>query len=169
MAVVGDVADEALTKRPLPTLYFPAVLDPGVEGADEAYPLTPREMTVVVHASIAPLGLSSAVRDIVRQLDPKIPVADMRAPSDLVSDASARMRLATILLVVAAGTSLCLGLIGVYGIVAYSANLRTGEIGVRVALGARSAQVTRLVMTGAFNVAMAGLAMATLPLTCSLG
>jgi hypothetical protein len=121
--VVGDVADQTLTADVAPTLYFPAILEPGV-GADVtgSYPLTPRELTIVVEAGIVPLGLVSTIRNIVRELDPEIPVADVRILDDIVRAASARMRLVTTLLVLAAVTSLCLGLTGVYGVVAYSAS-----------------------------------------------
>ena len=76
----------------------------------------------MVEAGIVPLGLVSTIRNIVRELDPEIPVADVRILDDIVRAASARMRLVTTLLVLAAVTSLCLGLTGVYGVVAYSAS-----------------------------------------------
>lgn len=157
--VVGDVAGANLSADLPPGLYLPAILDAGVDPeVTGAYPLTPREASFVIRAEVAPLGLVSSVREIVRAVDPQIPVADLQTLDDIVSAATARLRLVVLLLVLAAAASLCLGATGVYGIVAYSANQRRAEIGVRLALGARPGQVVRMIMAESNHIAWTGLA-----------
>lgn len=159
--VVGDVAAETLTRDPAPILYFPALLEPGTR-ASGVYPLIPRAMAIVVKSAIAPLEHTAAVSSIVRDLDPRLPVTDNMLLVDVERAATSRMRLVTTLLSITAMASLLLGLTGVYGIVSYSSRLRTREIGVRVAVGATSAQVVRLIMAGTTRIAAVGVALGLL-------
>lgn len=157
--VVGDVPGERLSDGAEPMIYFPAVLEAGVPAeVTGAYPLLPGELTVVVRAAAPPLELMPRIRDVVRELDSKIPVAGVGSLEDLLSAATARTRLVTLLLTIAAAASLALGVTGVYGIVAYSVSRRTSEIGLRVALGATAKQIQSLVLGQASGIAAAGVA-----------
>jgi predicted permease len=157
--VVGDVPGERLAAGAEPIVYFPAVLDPGAPAeVTGAYPLMPGELAVVVRAGTAPIDLVPQVRRILGELDPKLPVAGVGTLEDLVAGATARTRLVTLLLTIAAMAAIGLGVTGVYGIVAYSVSQRTAEIGVRLALGATSHAVVRSVLAQTAGITLAGLA-----------
>lgn len=157
--VVGDVPGERLADGAEPMIYFPAVLEAGAPAeVTGAYPLVPGELTVVVRAATSPVDLVPRIREVVGELDPKVPVAGVGSLEDLLRAATARTRLVTLLLTIAAAASLGLGVTGVYGIVAYSVSRRTPEIGLRVALGATAKQVQSLVLGQASRIAAAGVA-----------
>lgn len=157
--VVGDVPGESLAQAFSPSLYFPAVLDAGAPPeVTGAYLLVPREAAVVLRTDGAPADLVSMVRAVVRSLDPKLPVTEVRTLGDLVDDATARRRLITLLLAVAAAACVGLGGIGAYGIVSYAVSQRTAEIGLRLSLGATPWQVERMVLGQIRSVAVAGVA-----------
>jgi putative ABC transport system permease protein len=154
VGVAGNVPGEAVADGPDRTLYFPALAD-APEGL--TLPLVPRDMTIAVRTSLPSASVVSAVRGVVREVDPKVPIARVRPLDEIVAQASARSRLAALLLVFAAGTALFLGLLGIYGVVSYSVAQRTPEFGVRLALGATPADLNRLVLRQGAVVAAAGI------------
>jgi predicted permease len=115
---------------------------------------TPRGMSIVVRTAGAPLTLLPAVRESIRQLDPTLPVADVRTLEDVAANALAQPRFTALLLIVFAALALLLAAIGLYGVISFIAARRTNELGIRLALGARPAGLVRLVM--AEGVALAG-------------
>jgi predicted permease len=109
-------------------------------------PLTLNSMSLAIHTGGDPLQLSTAVQKLVRSLDPDQPVYRIRTMQELVSESMARRRLSTFLLVIFAGLALVLAAVGIYGVVSYSVAQRGHEVGIRIALGARSFDVIRLVL-----------------------
>ena len=167
LTIVGIVADTpmmSLTEpAPRPMLFMPLSLGrpPGVP--IEAR-LVPGISTVsyVARTATAPEALVRAVREAVKAIDPNLPVAQVRTLQELVDRASAQMTFTMVLLAIAAGISLFLGVIGIYGVTSYIVSQRTGEIGVRLALGAEPAGITRqLVMQGG-GVSLIGIAIGLL-------
>ena len=99
------------------------------------------------------MSLVSAVRSQIRQLDRALPVSDVRTMEDVMDKARSRPRFLTLLLTLFSSLSLTLAALGIYGVISYSVAQRTNEIGIRMALGARSGDV--LGWSGATGVRLA--------------
>lgn len=104
-------------------------------------------MSLAIHTSADPKGLSAIVQKQVTSLDPDQPVFRIRTMSELESESMARRRLSMSLLAVFAGVALLLAAVGIYGIMAYSVQQRGHEVGIRMALGAGRLEVIRLVLS----------------------
>jgi predicted permease len=120
----------------------------------------PRNPAVyLVETSGDPNALVGPVRDAVRALDPALPIYDLRPLDAYVAEARALRRFTAVLAVVFAVAALTLACVGIYGVVAYSVTERHREFGVRLALGARAAQVLALVMREGVTLAAGGVAL----------
>lgn len=99
-----------------------------------------------VRSGIDPTALTAQVRNAVAGLDPQLPVADVRTLSEFVDEAMAGTRFALVLIGVFAVTAMVLAAVGLYGVLAYVVRQRTPEIGVRMAFGAETSSILRLVV-----------------------
>jgi predicted permease len=115
-----------------------------------------RGMTLVVRTSGEPLAMLPAVRAEIRQLDPRLPVADVRRLDDVAAAALAQPRFTALLLTTFALLALLLAAIGLYGVISFMAARRTNEMGVRLALGARRSDIVRIVMGEGIVLAAVG-------------
>jgi putative ABC transport system permease protein len=123
-------------------------------------------MAYVVRTSGDPVRLAGAVRQVVATLDPQLPAYDVRPLEEYVAGARAAQRFTTIIAAAFAVVALALAAVGVYGVIAYAMTRRRYEFGVRLALGARPAQVTALVLREGGLLAVLGL---TIGLVCAAG
>ena len=134
IGVVGEVRDETLDQAPTPTVYY--------LHAHLAY----NRMIIVVRGASNPLALTTAIRKVIRRLDPAQPIADVQPMTEVIANTYSRQRFSTLLLVGFSAASLLLAAVGVYGILTYSVSARTRELGVRIAVGATPRQVMLLII-----------------------
>jgi putative ABC transport system permease protein len=151
VGVVGDVKQGGLHEDAGTEAYF---LQPQVAALDAA----PRTMNVVVRTGGDTRGVLAAVRRVVRELDPTLPVAHLRTMDDVLHASTAGPRFVTLLLSVFAGVALALAAIGTYGVMMWTVTQRRREIGIRMAMGAERSAVLGMVMRQGFGVALVGLA-----------
>ncbi len=113
-------------------------------------------MTVVMRGRGNPLTLAKPVEEAVRSLDKNVPIAHVQSMEQVIADKLWRGRLAMTLLVLFAVVAVTLAALGIYGAISHSVSQRTGEIGIRMALGAHSADVLRMVLWQGLAVASIG-------------
>ena len=147
VGVVRDVAVESLTDQGRAIVYVPHAQQ-GWGG-----------MTIAIRAAAAgsPEQLTSTLRRVVRGLDPELPLANIGTMEVFARESIARERLSASLMTVLAGLALTLAVIGIYGIMSYSVNMRRQELGVRLALGASPRALYRLVLGHGIALTAAGL------------
>ena len=146
VGVSGDVRFQSLDKPSTPEMYRPLA-------QTFMFP-----MAVVMRSSGDPAQLANAVRQAAFAIDPTIPVAELQPFTSLIASSLGRPRLLAMLLSVFAGAGLALGVIGVYGVVAYRVKQREREFGIRLALGAAPDHIARSVVRQGVGHALAGLA-----------
>jgi putative ABC transport system permease protein len=152
IGVVGDVKHAALDAETNPETYYHYLQVP-----PEAMNFAEGTVALVLRSSFDPSGLTTSVRQQLRTLDPSLPVFNVHSMQDLVYGSVAQPRFRTALISVFAGLALVLAALGLYGVIAYSVSQRTTELGVRVALGAQSGDILRLVVLHAAGLAGIGL------------
>jgi putative ABC transport system permease protein len=115
-----------------------------------------RNFTFTVRTAGEPTALASSARHIVRDADPSLVVIGLQAMTDIMRTSIAPTRASMLLLALFAGIALVMAAIGVFGVMSYAVNLRSREMGIRLALGARPAEVRRMVVTGGMKQALIG-------------
>jgi putative ABC transport system permease protein len=115
------------------------------------------DATIMLHTSVDPAALAEPLRDAVRAIDPNMPVFGVRTMEDFYHASSAAATSLLVDLVAGMGSiGLLLSVIGLYGLVAYAVNRRTREIGIRMAVGAQTGSVLRMVMRQGLAIAGTG-------------
>ena len=146
--VVGIVGDtrHRLTEEMKPTMYFP--LFSGMFG----------RATLVVRSQGDPTSLALPVEKLIAAIDPDLPVSDLLTMEQIVAKETRNASFDADVVIAFAGLSLLLAAVGLYGVLSYLVTQRTGEIGIRVALGAQRREVLRLMLVDGLRPAAVGLA-----------
>jgi putative ABC transport system permease protein len=152
VGIVGDVRDAGLNSDPGPRMYIPQAQLPDLANALNVR-ITP--MAWVVRTRVPPHSLSAQIQEALRQAT-GLPVADVRSMDQVIARSTARQRFNMWLMTVFGGAALLLAAIGIYGLMAYSVQQRTQEIGIRLALGAERSQVRNMVVFQGMRLALVG-------------
>jgi len=144
IGVVGDVRT-TLQQGPVVTVYFPYGQEPI------------SEVALMVRTAMDPRSIAAAVRSEIWKIDPEIPVQQMKTMEEVISAAAAPRRFQMMLVLLFAASALLLASLGIYGVVSYTVAQRTNEIGIRVALGAHTADVYRMVLREGLTPVVTGL------------
>ncbi len=149
VGVVGNVREFGLQEEAGPVAYLPMVVGdwsyPNLEGM-YLFARADGDRTVPV----------PAIREIVRRLNPDVPVTSVRTMDEVMAGGMAATSFTMLLLGIASGIALFLGAVGLFGVVSYVVGQRTREIGVRVALGAESSEIQGMVLRQGGKVALGG-------------
>ena len=158
--VVGVVADTrgtdgtarggGLDRDPQPVLYVSSAQVPQAT------------LSLVIRTEATLQAILPSIRAAVREIEPTLPVPDLRPLDDWIADSAAQARLTTTLAGAFAGAALFLTVVGIYGVISYTVAQRTQEIGVRIAIGARRASVVGLVLGGGMTWAGGGIVLGLL-------
>ncbi len=144
VGVVADIRHTSLEEDPQPQMYTPSYDFGGA--------------FIAVRSAIPPATVANEIRAALKSTDANLSISDIHTMGDLVSIASARRRFQTSLLTAFAAIAMLLALVGLYGLMAYSVNRRTREVGIRMALGAQRVDVLLLILRNAGALIGTGLA-----------
>ncbi|MGE0552913.1 MAG: ABC transporter permease [Gemmatimonadales bacterium] len=168
VGVTASVHYDGMAVAAPATIYWPLA----VENFWDNALWVPRSLDYVVRTEADPLALAGLVREAVRELNPNLPVANVRAVAEVLRSSMARPAFAMVMLSIAAAAALLLGLVGIYGVISYIVAERTQEIGVRIAIGADPGRVRRMVVSEATLVIGVGIGiglLAAVGLTRAMG
>lgn len=153
VGVVADIREASLMDPPEPTVYLPTAFNP-----DDDYAMFVSNMPVLVRTAGDPTTLFASVEREIHAIDPEIPINQVMTLARLEARSFQQVSFATVLVLVAAGVALILGIIGIWGVVAYLVSLRTREFGIRIALGATPRHLRTGIVREALGIGGAGLA-----------
>jgi predicted permease len=154
VGVVGDERDDGVDQKAPTTVFWPLLLDK-FEGDDI---FAQRSLTFVVRSPRT--GTSGFVNEISRavwSINPNLPLAGVRTQEEIFTRSMARTSFTLVMLAIAGAMALLLGVAGVYGVISYAVSQRTREIGIRIALGARNGEVTRMFVGHGLRLAAIGI------------
>jgi len=155
VGIVGNVRDTGLTRPPRPAMYVPMAQEP-----DGVTRLNVRLLPIIWMARTVtqPLAAAAPIETAIQHAS-GLPVTRIRSMDEIVAESTARSRFDMWLMTIFGGCALLLAAIGVYGLMGYSVQQRTTEIGIRMALGADGSAVRNMVLRQGMMFAVAGIAL----------
>jgi putative ABC transport system permease protein len=153
VGVIGDVHDDGLNRDPSPMVYVPAA-----QVTDGITALAGRAASLawIVRVQNSPRALASAIQHELTAASGGLPVASVRSMDEIVSQSTARQDFNAMLMTIFGSAALLLAALGIYGLMAYSVEQRTREIGIRLALGAESSRVKNMVILQGMRLVLIG-------------
>jgi putative ABC transport system permease protein len=152
IGIVADIKSNGLDSDAQPQMFIPQAQVPDAANALNVS-LTP--ISWVVRTQVPPQSLSSTIQDQLRQ-STGLPVSDVKSMDDIVSVSVSRQKFNMWVMTVFGACALLLAAIGIYGLMAYSVEQRTQEIGIRLALGAQASHVKNMVVFQGMRLALVG-------------
>lgn len=149
VGVVGSVKHNYLDTKMAPTIYRPVAQNPVAN------------MLMLVRTNVEPRSVTESVARAVRQVDPDLPVASVRTMEDIASETAWRLRFVMSLLSAFALMAVGLAALGVYGVLNYNVTQRMREMAIRIALGAKPANIFRIIISKSLFLVVTGLAAGT--------
>jgi putative ABC transport system permease protein len=147
VGVVGDVRDVALGQKPGPMMYVPFAQAPLWGGE------------IVARSSLSAPSVAAGIREAVGSIDKNLPVTDVEPLADALGQSISQERFRMFVLASFSAMALILAAIGIFGVISYSVSRRTREIGIRMALGAESNSVLRMVLSQGLRLILPGVAL----------
>jgi len=146
VGIVGDVKEEGLQEAPMATVY------------EYSRELVSPAASFVLRTAIPPASLTQPASEVIRRVDPDQPIQGIKTMEEVVDATLASQRFSVLVLGLFAGVALLLASVGIYSVLSYIVRGRSREIGIRTALGARTADVVRLVVMEGMTPALVGIA-----------
>jgi putative ABC transport system permease protein len=153
VGVVGDTRDAGVNRDPFPTMYIPIAQIPD---AETALNVQVAPLWWIVHSRVDPLTLRAPIEAALREASGGLPVAHVRTMAEVEVRNTARQRFNMLLLTLFGAAGLMMAAIGVYGVMSYSVQQRTRELGLRMALGAQASHLRNMVIGQGMILAGAG-------------
>ena len=161
VGVVSDMRDDGLNQKAPTAAYWPLLMtdfSPGAPASGQRMTVT-RNVTYVVRSSrTGTTGFVDELGRAVWAINPNLPLSGVRTLQDLYDASLARTSFTLVMLGIAGGMALLLGIAGIYGVISYSVSQRSREIGIRLALGAQPGSVTRMFVKHGLTLAVVGVA-----------
>jgi len=155
VGVVGNERQDGATRPAPPTIYWPMKVSQAIGG--ETY--VQRSVAYAIRSSrIQSAGFLTDVQQAVWGVNPNLPLARVRTMRQMYDASMAQTQFVLVILAIAASVTLLLGLVGIYGVIAYIVAQRRREVGIRMALGAQSASVQRIFIARGLTLTAIGLA-----------
>ncbi|MGA9770171.1 MAG: ABC transporter permease [Blastocatellia bacterium] len=158
VGVVNDIKEMGLDQPVEPTLYIPLpqISDGLIVAMNRWF------MTAWMIRTSAPVDLTTALRDAVRDIDSQMPIANVRPMTEVINATTASRQFVLLLMAIFAGLALALTAVGLYGVLSYTVTQRTGEIGLRMALGAQPVDVLKMIISKGMTLVFAGVGLGLL-------
>lgn len=145
IGVVKDVKYDGLRQDATPALYFSGLQS------------SVKRRSIAIRTTGQPAALLPSVRRELSAMNPSVALTNIRSMDDVVADAQSRDRFSTLLLTMFGLIALVLASVGVYGVLSYAVAQRSGEVGIRMALGASGADVRQMVLSDGMRLVLTGL------------
>jgi predicted permease len=153
VGIVGDTHDGGLSRDPFPTMFIPIAQMP-----DKITALNSRIAPLwwILHSNVDPHTLITPAATAIREASGGLPVAHLRTMDEIVALTTSRERFNMLLLTIFGSSALLMAAIGIYGLMAYSVQQRTQEMGIRMALGAQASNIRNMVIRQGMLLALIG-------------